>query len=135
MDDPRADSQLVQGFYPLEGNKWRWTAGHFSAVLRPPIGSAQDGARLELRLSIPDVVVQQLGTVTLSAMTVQGPLEPEKYTKPGDYVYARDVPPSVLGGDIVSVDFSLDQAIPAGKIEKRELGLIITSVGLVPKFK
>ncbi len=84
-------------------------------------------------LNIPDVVVQQLGAVTLSATVGQSPLAPEKYTKAGNYVYARDVPASALVGDNVTIDFALDKAIPAGKIETRELGLIVTSVGLVTK--
>jgi hypothetical protein len=37
----------------------------------------------------------------------------------------------VLAGDSVSIEFATDKAIPAGKIEKRELALIVTSVGLV----
>lgn len=133
MDDPRADSQLLQGFHMLEEGKWRWTARQFSVILRPPPGSAQDGARLELALNIPDVVVKQLGAVTLSAMAGSISLAPEKYTATGNYVYTRDVPGGVLAGDNLTIDYALDKAIPAGKIEKRELGLIVTSVGLVSK--
>lgn len=133
MDDPSAGAQLVRGFYSLEGNPWRWTAGQFSVVLRPPPGAARNGARLELELNIPDAVFQQLGAVTLSATVDQDPLAPEKFTKPGSHIYARDVPASVLGGDSVSIEFATDKAIPAGKIEKRELALIVTSVGLAAK--
>ena len=133
MDDPRADSQLLEGFHVLEDGKWRWTERQFSVILRPPPGSAQSGARLELMLNIPDVTVQQLGAVTLSATAGSSELAPEKYTATGNYVYSRDVPANVLAGDNVTVDFVLDKAIPAGKIEKRELGLTVTSVGLVSK--
>ena len=133
MDDPQADAQLVEGFYLLEGNRWRWTAGHFSVILRPPPGASQDGARLELKLNIPDAIIHQLGSVTLSAAASHSPLAPEKYMEPGNYVYARDVPASALTANRVTVEFAMDKAIPAGKIEKRELALIVTSVGLVPK--
>ena len=138
VDDPHADTQLVRGFYSLEGGPWRWTAGQFSVILRPPPGSAQggstqDGARLELQLTFPDVVFQQNGAVTLSATAAGIPLAPEKYTEPGSHVYARDVPASALAGDSVSIEFATDKAIPAGKIEKRELGLIVTSIGLMSK--
>ena len=34
--DPRAAAQLVSGFYGVEQNSWRWTAGQFSVLLRPP---------------------------------------------------------------------------------------------------
>jgi hypothetical protein len=136
MDHPSAGAQLVHGFYVLEEDKWRWTSSRFGVILRPPTAqgdSAQDGARLELMLTIPDVVVRELGSVTLSATAAQSPLAPEKYTKAGDYVYARDVPASALGGASVSIEFVTDKAIPAGKIEQRELALVVTSVGLVPK--
>ena len=117
----------------LEERKWRWTARQFSVILRPPPGSAQAGARLELMLNIPDVLMKELGAVTLSATGGSSSLAPEKYTAAGNYVYTRDVPGSLLAGDNVTIDFALDMAIPAGKIEKRELGLIVTSVGLVSK--
>jgi hypothetical protein len=133
VDDPRAEAQLVGGFYSLEGNTWRWTAGKFSVNLRPPSRGAQEGARLELRLNIPDVVFRQMGAVTLSATAGGSSLAPQKYTEAGDYVYARDVPAGALSGDSVSIQFATDKAIPAGKLEKRELGLIVSSIGLVSK--
>ena len=34
--DPHAAAQLLTGFYGIEQNSWRWTAGRFSVVLRPP---------------------------------------------------------------------------------------------------
>ena len=133
MDDPRAEAQLVKGFYSLEGGPWRWTAGKFSVTLRPPPGAALGGGRLELMLNIPDVVFKELGAITLSATAGGSALAAEKYTQPGDQVYARDVPAIALAGDDVSVEFSTDKAIPAGKIEKRELAVIVTSVGLITK--
>ena len=133
MDDPHADAQLVDGFYSLEGNGWRWTAGKFSVILRPPPGSAEGGSRLELMLNMPEAVLQRLGAVTLSARIGGNSLAPEKYSEPGGYIYGRDVPASALSGDSVSIEFTTDKAIPAGKLEKRELALIVTSVGLVAK--
>jgi len=133
MDDPHADAQLVDGFYSLEGNGWRWTAGKFSVILRPPPGSAEGGSRLELMLNMPEAVLQRLGAVTLSARIGGSTLAPEKYSEPGGYIYGRDVPASALSGDSVSIEFTTDKAIPAGKLEKRELALIVTSVGLVAK--
>jgi hypothetical protein len=131
VDDPGADGQLVRGFYSPEGNPWRWTQGEFSVILRPPPGATLEGARLELSLNIPDVVFQQLGAVTLSATAAGIRLAPEKYAAAGSYVYTRNLPASALAGDSISVEFGTDKAMPAGKIEKRELALIVTSVGLV----
>jgi hypothetical protein len=133
MDDPRADAQLPRGFYPPEGGSWRWTAGKFSVILQPPPGAEQYGARLELKLNLPDAVLKQAGALTLAAEIAGTQLAPETFAKAGNYIYARDVPGSLLGGDRVEIDFSTDKPILAGKLEKRELGLIVTSVGLVLK--
>jgi hypothetical protein len=133
VDDPGASAQLVSGFYSLEGNPWRWTAGKFSAELKPPPGAGENGAKLELKLNIPDVVIKNLGTITLSASAGGARLTPQKFTETGNYVYAVDVPAEFLRGDSVTIDFSTDKAIPAGKIEQRELAVIVTSVGLVAK--
>jgi hypothetical protein len=43
------------------------------------------------------------------------------------------VPAEALTGDSVPIEFSTDKALPPGTVEKRELALIVTSVGLVPK--
>jgi hypothetical protein len=135
VDDPGADLQLVRGFHSLEGNPWRWTEGRFSVSLRPPPGAAREGAQLELKLNVPEVVIQQLGTVTLACTAGGVQLPPEKYTAAGNYVYTRIIPASALTADTISIDFDTDKAIPAGKIEKRELALIVTSIGLVPVSK
>lgn len=133
MNDVRAGEQLLSGFYSIEGDAWRWTAGKFSASLKPPPGAVQDGARLELKLNIPDVVVQQLGAITLSASAGGARLTPAKYSAAGNYVYAADVPVDALRGPSVTVEFSTDKTLPATQIEKRELALIVTSVGLIAK--
>ena len=131
MGDPGAGAQLVGGVYALEEDRWRWTASRFSVILMPPPGAAQRGARLELMLTIPDVIVKELGSMTLSALAGETPLAPETYTRAGDYTYARDVPASMLAGDVISIEFATDKAIPAGKVDQRELALVVTSVGLV----
>jgi len=133
MDDPRADVQLIRGFYPPEGGSWRWVAGKFAVVLRPPPGAAQYGARLELKFNLPDAVLKQAGAPTLSATIAGTPLDPERLIVSGANVYTRDVPAAQLGGDTVDIEFASDKPIPAGKLEKRELGLIVSSVGLVLK--
>jgi hypothetical protein len=133
MDDARGAAQLVSGFYPPEGNPWRWTAGKFSADLKPPAGAGVDGARLELKLNIPEVVIQKLGPITLSASAGGAGLAPEKFTAAGNYVYAADVPAEVLRGPGVNVEFSTDKSIPAGSLEKRELAVIVSSLGLISK--
>ncbi len=131
--DPKSETQLVNGFYAIEQNAWRWTAQRFSVVLRPPAGGAQRGATLNLQLTVPDAVIAKLKTVSLSATVGGTMLSPETYTQSGSFTYTRDVPPNLLGSEAVRIDFQLDKALPPGSADARELGVIVASVGLDAK--
>jgi hypothetical protein len=131
--DPRAAVQLVRGFHNLENNAWRWTMKNFTVTLRPPAGSAQSGAQLELKFALPDVVFSREGAVTLRARVNGIELGPETYSKAGEATYTRDVPASVLGRDAVSFDFSANKGIPPSDNDSRELSIIVTSIGLTTK--
>ena len=131
--DPSESRQLLSGWYPVEGNAWRWTARNFSAVLRPPPGSPRLGALLEFRLSVPEVVIRTLKFITISGSLPGMQLSPETYLTPGDFAYARDIPPGTLSGDSVRVDFALDKAILPSQADGRELGVIAHSLSLETK--
>lgn len=130
MSDPRAAQQLLNGFYALEQNQWRWTAGKFSVALRPPAGVDQKGATLRVKLTVPAVVIEKLKSTTLTARIGATALAPATYSQPGEYVYAREVPAAALAGSSVRVDFTLDHAIPPGGGDQRELGIVVSMVGL-----
>ncbi len=131
--DPNVASHFVKGFYNVEDNSWRWTGKDFSVDLSPPLHSDQKGAQLVLRLAVPDAVIQKLSSVQLAA-TIDGyKLDPQTFTKGGQYTYTREVPANKLKGDVVRVDFSLDHALPPGATDIRELGVIVSEVGLVVK--
>ncbi|MBM3796300.1 MAG: hypothetical protein FJW31_20065 [Acidobacteria bacterium] len=134
MSDPRTAVQLVRGFYGLEQGAWRWTKSEFSVTLRPPNGSAQAGARLEIHLTVPEAVLAKVGGSTALSCTVGGQaLEPKTYSKAGDFAYARDVSPSVLTADAASFDCKVSKFLAAGQVEERELALIVLEAGLVKK--
>jgi hypothetical protein len=133
MGDRAVASQLVSGFYDIESNAWRWTMQKFAVNLRPPAHSAQQGAVLELHLSVPPASIQKLGAITLSAAIGGTALAPETYSKTGEYMYRSDVPANLLAGDTVRIDFQLDKAVPPGDVDKRELGVVALSAGLVSK--
>lgn len=131
--DPRAAAQLVSGFYDIEQNSWRWTAGKFSVVLRTPRLAAQKGAVLKLKFSVPEAVISKLNAVSLSA-TIDGTgVPPETYTQSGEFIYTREVPPAGLTRDAAKIDFALDKCLAAGAVDARELGVIVTSVALEAK--
>ncbi len=131
--DPRAATQLVRGFYDVEQNSWRWTMGKFSVALRPPAGASKNGAVLQLKFSVPDPVIGKLKSVTLTPSINGVAVDPETYSKAGEYVFTRDIPPASLAGDAVTVDFALDKFLAAGMVEQRELGVVVTTIGLLPK--
>lgn len=133
MSDASAAAQLLRGFYGLEGGAWRWTAGTFTVLLRPPLGASQRGATLTLSFSIPDVVIQKLQSVTLNAAIGGTKLKSEKFAKAGAATFTADVPAELLAKEAVTVDFSLDKSLPSGSVDQRELGVIATAVSLESK--
>jgi hypothetical protein len=133
MGDPKAEPQLVSGFHEVENNAWRWTAQRFSVALRPPFGAAQKGATLDLRLTVPPPVIQKLTSVTLKASIGGTALPPETYSAAGDYDYKRDVAPSLLAGDAALIEFQLDKALAPSPADERELGIVVSRIGLASK--
>ncbi|MCC6858067.1 MAG: hypothetical protein IT158_05890 [Bryobacterales bacterium] len=131
--DPRASQQLLKGWHEVEQNAWRWTMSKFSVLLKPPRTAAEKGATLELKLAVPDAVTSKVKSVTLSAKVNDTALAPETFSQAGEYTYSRDVPAKVLAGETVEVSFTLDKFLPPGAADARELGVIVTTVGLEPK--
>jgi len=131
--DPNAAPQLVNGFFEIEEYSWRWTAQRFSVVLRPPGGATGESATLTAALAVSDAEIAKLGSVTLIAAIGLTSLSPETYTKPGSYTYTREVPASLLTKEEVRVDFRVDKAMKPGGQDIRELGVIVTSIGLEPR--
>jgi hypothetical protein len=131
--DPHVAAQLLSGFYGVEQNSWRWTAGRFSVLLRPPRTAAANGAVLQLKFAIPDVALAKMKAVSLSAYVNGTALAPESYTQAGQFIYSRDVPANLLAGDVARVDFSLDKTIAPTAADRRELGVVVSLVGFQPR--
>jgi len=86
-----------------------------------------------MKLAVPDAVIEKLTSVQLSASMQGYKLEPQIYTKAGQYTYTRDVPADKLQSDAVRIDFALDHALPPTGTDVRQLGIIVSEVGLVAK--
>jgi hypothetical protein len=129
MNDPQASAQMLTGFYGVENNSWRWTTGKFSVLLRTPLSAAAQGGVVTFDFSLPDVVIQRLKSVEITASVNGTKLKSAKYDKPGANIFTADVPPSLLTGDSVKVDFALDKTIPPD-VDKRDLGVVATSIGI-----
>ena len=131
--DPNVATHFLKGFYDIEDNSWRWTGKEFAVELAAPLHSEQKGAQLVLRLAVPEAVIQKTNTVQLSAAIQGYKLEPQIYAKAGKYTYTRDVPADKLQNDVVRIDFAVDQTLPPTELDKRQLGIIVSEVGLVAK--
>ncbi len=131
--DAKASAQLIQGFHALEQGRYRWTMGHFSVTLRPPLLASERGARLILKFVVPEPVIQKLKSIKLSANVDGVALPEETYTKPGGYVYSQEVPAQALGKRLVTVSFALDKYLAPSDADRRELGVVVTAVGFEAK--
>ena len=133
MADARASVQLLKGFHDVESNAWRWTMGKFSVTLRPPLNAPQKGATLVVKLNIPEAIMGRVKSTTLTANVNGAAIAGETYTKAGEYTYSKDVPASALSADAVTVDFALDNFLPPGAADQRELGVVVSSIGFEAK--
>jgi hypothetical protein len=132
MNDTKASAQLLNGFYAIEDGAWRWTAGSFSIKLPAPSGAAQRGAILALNFTVPDVVIERLKQISLTAAINGVPLKSAEYDAAGVETFTADVPASMLPVDAVRVDFSVDKVLPPG-VDKRALGVIANSISLIAR--
>lgn len=130
VGDPRAAIQLLRGFHDIENNAWRWTGPKFAVALRPPTTVPPEGVTLYMDYSIPEVFLQKVPQTTLNVSVNGKALDPETISKAGAGRLERPLPASVLQGDVVTVDFALDKYLEAGMVDQRELGIIVSAVGL-----
>jgi hypothetical protein len=131
--DPNVAGHFTAGFYNTEAGAWRWTAKDFAVTLNPPLHSAERGARLVMHLVVPDPVIQHSQFVELSCSLGGLKLDPQVFAKAGSYTYTRDVPADKLQGSEVRIDCAVDHTFQAAPPDIRELGIIVSEVGLVAK--
>jgi hypothetical protein len=130
MADQAQGTQLLTGFYDIEGGKSRWTAKNFSVLLKTPDGSDARGAELTLKLYVPDVQIRNLGAITLSAAAGGQQLPGRTYSRANEYAYSATLPADALRPGFVVVNFRLDKSSTGLNGDARELGVIVTEVGL-----
>jgi len=133
MADTRTSMQLLHGFYQLESGAWRWTGQMFGVSLRVPPDAAKQGARVMLKLTIPQSQIDKLKSVTLTTRVNGVELTPETYTRAGDFLYEREVPAAALTTDMAAVEFSLDKVAPPTPPDVRALGVVVSGVGFMSR--
>lgn len=125
--DLRAAVQLGPGWYQIEEGAWRWMGREATVYLRRPPGG---NPLFEARLYVPPNLLKTVGPTSLEILLNGGLLTREKISQPGEYVIRHSVSAEQLGGEIIRVDLKLDRAMPPSEVDKRELGAVVTALGL-----
>jgi hypothetical protein len=131
--DPAFAGHFTSGFYDPEAGAWRWTNKEFAVTLNPPLHASERGAQLAMHVSVPDASIQHSQSVQLSCSIGGLKLDPQEFSKGGDYTYVRDVPADRLQSSEVRIDFAVDHTAPPQPPDIRQLGIIVSEVGLVAK--
>jgi hypothetical protein len=117
--------EKLDGFYPAETGGSRWAKRQFSMSFTGP-----GPARLILRLYVPDVSIQKLGSITLTARLGNLMLAPQTFRQAGQFSYERDLPAGSLKPGENRFDFALDKALAPSAQDARELGIVVVSAAL-----
>lgn len=124
--DPAQAALFLSGFYDIEG-KSRWTARSFSVLLKA--GDARAPA-LDLEFFVPDIQIRNLGPITVRASIAGQELAARTFSRPGPQRYSVPVPPGALHAPFVTADFRLDKSSEGRYADSRDLGIVVTRVGL-----
>ena len=127
--DPKAEEQLLDGFYRLENGAWRWTMRRFAVALQSPESGAEP-MFLEMRFTIPEVIAERFGGAKIAAAVNGGALGTESFEGQGEFLYSKQVAAAAAGGGALRVEFELENAVPAGEVDPRELGIVVNSIAL-----
>jgi hypothetical protein len=129
---PFAPGQLTSGFYAPESEGWRWVARSFAVALNPPPSKSNQGARLTVRLFLPETEIQTIGPLTLSASVDGWSLGSETYARGGSAEFTRDLPFEVVDTNVLPIQFCFDKAISPA-VDGRELAAVVSEITLLPR--
>ncbi len=121
-----AHLRLISGWYDAEFAGWRWTKQEFSIGL--PADGARRYRRMTMRLFLPPVLIDRLGTLELRATADGQELEPALLHDPGAHTLERRLTLDARRKTESVIHFSLDKSLRAGDLDKRELGMIVSSI-------
>ena len=87
---------------------------------------------LALKLYVPEAQIRNLGPITISAEVAGQELPSLVLSKPMEYIYSARMPTATLRSGYVVVNFRLDKSSIGLNGDARELGVVVTEVGLAP---
>lgn len=122
MNAPGADEQIVSGVYQLEDGRFRWMAARAVFLLKAP----EQPSVLEVSLYRPPQAPARAVRVAVEGRA----MATMELPGPGSYV-VRSSRPIRPDKPVVHVEITVDRTFsPPG--DRRELGIILTAVGLRP---
>ncbi len=113
------DAVLGEGWHQLEKGCWRWTKQFFTVHLK--LANTRPRT-LQLRFHIPAAVIQEAGSIQMSAVAADVSLPQCEYKTAGDHIYSQQLP-ACLPASEFSVRFKLDKAFRPKSPDLRELGV------------
>ncbi len=122
---------MLEGFYPLEQRLWCWTSRKFAVSLAAPPPVPDLPVELALQFTLPAVIIERLGPITLTAHIGGVEVGSRLYEQPGVGLdFNAEIPDALLANDETVVEFELDKSLIADEEPKRELGIVFLSAAL-----
>jgi tRNA (mo5U34)-methyltransferase len=112
--------ELLEGWHELEAAGWRWTRRSFSFRCEP-----RESCALRISLHLPQSILSSLGPVTLHAWLDGADAGTLFMQKADDFFYRIPIADR-KASCIVSIE--LDKSTAPSAADRRELGLIVSSV-------
>jgi hypothetical protein len=121
MNAPEAPSQILNGVYQLEEDRYRWMADQASFFLKSPASPAE-AKPLRVVLYIPDLAPARRVTVSLDGK----PVANERYPAPGLYTITTEPVKPMAARALVTIQVDKMFQSPG---DTRRLGVILREVG------
>jgi hypothetical protein len=82
---------------------------------------------------VPEVVIQKLGSLTLTGRFDGHPLTASTVSHAGQFVFRSSLNDGWIAKGIAQVDFQLDKAMAPSASDGRELGVAVTGISIEPE--
>lgn len=120
--------ETAYGWTEDDGQGWRWTHPRFAAWLRPP--QLVRSAQLDLRIFVPEEHFVLTGPITIEATIAGRSLGSQTFSSTGDWSYRAEITDLPADGSSIFVEFAVTPPLQAPPPDRRELGVIVASLGL-----
>ena len=114
----RYSVRLLEGWYALEENSYRWTERRFSIEIRRPALLKPSMLRFNFRLV-------GAGPVTMAAAVNGEAAEPARFTGEGEHCFEIAIPKKAREAAAIRFDFEAAGEVPGRGVDERDLALLV----------